>query len=57
MGRHAASLREVVEIGEAPETADGDNVKSLAAVLGCARSIESGVTVDVAELLAAAGRE
>lgn len=50
------ALRVAIETGSGPETAASDNVKSLAAVLGCVRSIESGETADVVELLAAAGR-
>jgi hypothetical protein len=38
-----------------PETAAADNVRSLAAMLGCVSSIESGEPVDVAALLAAGG--
>jgi predicted dehydrogenase len=48
-------LREAVEDGRPPETAAEDNVRSLAVVLGCVRSIESGEKVDVAALLAASG--
>jgi predicted dehydrogenase len=48
-------LREAIEGGEPPETAAADNVRSLAAMLGCVRSIESGEPVDVAALLAARG--
>ncbi len=47
------ALREAVESGETPETAAADNVRSLAAMLGCVQSIESGEVVDVAGLLAA----
>ncbi|HEX5847844.1 MAG TPA: Gfo/Idh/MocA family oxidoreductase [Rubrobacter sp.] len=46
-------LREAVEEGRPPETTATDNVKSLAVVLGCVRSIESGERVDVPALLAA----
>jgi predicted dehydrogenase len=49
------ALREAVESGKPPETAAADNVKSLAVMLGCVRSIESGESVDVAGLLAARG--
>jgi predicted dehydrogenase len=49
------ALRAAIEDGEPPETAAADNVKSLAAMLGCVRSIESGNAVDVAALLAARG--
>ena len=49
------ALRAAIEDGEMPETAAADNVKSLAAMLGCVKSIESGETVDVAALLAAKG--
>ena len=48
-------LREAIEGGEQPETAAADNVKSLAAMLGCVSSIESGEPVDLAALLAARG--
>ncbi len=48
-------LRAAIEGGEPPETTAADNVKSLAAMLGCVRSIESGEPVDVAALLAAKG--
>ena len=48
-------LRKAIEGGEPPETAAADNVKSLAVMLGCVRSIESGEPVDVAALLAAKG--
>jgi len=48
-------LRVAIEGGEPPETTAADNVKSLAAMLGCVRSIESGEPVDVAALLAAKG--
>ena len=48
-------LREAIEGGAPPETTAADNVKSLAAMLGCVRSIESGEPVDVAALLAAKG--
>jgi hypothetical protein len=46
------ALRVAVEDGGQPETTAADNVKSLADVLGCVRSIESGEGVDVAALLA-----
>jgi predicted dehydrogenase len=49
------ALRVAIEGGEPPETVAADNVKSLAAMLGCVRSIESGNAVDVAALLAASG--
>jgi len=49
------ALRAAVEDDEAPETAAADNVKSLAAVLGCVGSIERGERVDVDALLAARG--
>jgi predicted dehydrogenase len=49
------ALRAAIEGGEPPETVAADNVKSLAAMLGCLRSIESGESVDVAALLAARG--
>jgi len=48
-------LRVAIEGGDPPETTAADNVKSLAAMLGCVRSIESGEPVDVAALLAAKG--
>jgi predicted dehydrogenase len=47
------ALRAAIEGGGPPETVAADNVKSLAAMLGCVRSIESGNAVDVAALLAA----
>jgi predicted dehydrogenase len=49
------ALRAAVESGRHPETAAVDNVKSLAVMLGCVRSIESSERVDVAALLAAGG--
>ncbi|CAA9464741.1 MAG: Myo-inositol 2-dehydrogenase [uncultured Rubrobacteraceae bacterium] len=49
------ALRASIESGEPPETAVADNVRSLAAMLGCVESIESGEGVDVAALLAARG--
>jgi predicted dehydrogenase len=49
------ALRAAIEGGEQPETAAADNVKSLAAMLGCVSSIECGNTVDVAALVAAGG--
>jgi predicted dehydrogenase len=49
------ALRAAIEGGEPPETTAADNVKSLAAMLGCVGSIESGEPVDVAALLAARG--
>jgi len=49
------ALRAAIELGEEPETAAADNVRSLAAMLGCLRSIESGEPVSVAGMLAAAG--
>jgi predicted dehydrogenase len=49
------ALREAVESGKPPETAAADNVRSLAVMLCCVRSIESGEPVDVAGLLAARG--
>jgi predicted dehydrogenase len=49
------ALRVAIEGGEPPETVAADNVKSLAAMLGCVSSIESGEPVDVAALLAAKG--
>jgi predicted dehydrogenase len=49
------ALRAAVEEGEVPETAAVDNVESLAAVLGCVASIETGERVDVGALLAARG--
>ena len=47
------ALRAAIEGGEQPETAAADNVRSLAAMLGCVSSIESGEPVDVAALLSA----
>ena len=49
------ALRAAIESAEMPETAAADNVRSLAAMLGCVTSIESGEPVDVAALLAARG--
>jgi predicted dehydrogenase len=49
------ALRAAIEGGKSPETVAADNVKSLAAMLGCVSSIESGEPVDVAALLAAKG--
>ena len=49
------ALRAAIESGEQPETAAADNVRSLAAMLGCISSIEEGEPVDVAALLAARG--
>ncbi|HEX2740941.1 MAG TPA: Gfo/Idh/MocA family oxidoreductase [Rubrobacter sp.] len=49
------ALREAVDGGGPPETSAADNVKSLAAMIGCVSSIESGEPVDVAGLVAARG--
>jgi predicted dehydrogenase len=49
------ALRVAIEGGSPPETVAADNVRSLAAMLGCVKSIESGEPVDVAALLAARG--
>ena len=49
------ALSAAIKSSEPPETVAADNVKSLAAMLGCVRSIESGNAVDVAALLAARG--
>ena len=49
------ALRAAIERGKPPETVAADNVKSLAAMLGCVTSIESGEPVDVAALLASRG--
>ncbi|HEX6709383.1 MAG TPA: Gfo/Idh/MocA family oxidoreductase [Rubrobacter sp.] len=49
------ALREAIEDGKPPETVAADNVKSLAVMLGCIRSIESGEPVDVAGLMATRG--
>ena len=49
------ALRAAIEGGEPPETVGADNLKSLAAMLGCVSSIESGEPVGVAALLAARG--
>ena len=51
-GATLQALRAAVEGGETPETAAADNVKSLAIVLGCVESVDSGEFVDVGELLA-----
>jgi predicted dehydrogenase len=45
------SLRAAIEQGEPPETAAADNVRSLAIVLACVRSIETGKPVRIAEVL------
>jgi predicted dehydrogenase len=47
------ALRAAIEDGETPETAAADNVKSLAVMLGCLRSIEEGGAVSVTGMLAA----
>jgi len=49
------ALREAAEEGRPPETAAKDNVRSLAVMLGCIQSIESGEKVDVDALLASSG--
>jgi len=49
------ALRVAIEGGETPETVGADNVKSLATMLGCVSSIESGDLVDVSALLGAKG--
>jgi predicted dehydrogenase len=49
------ALRAAIEGGEPPETVGADNVRSLAAMLGCVKSIESGEPVDVSALLGAKG--
>jgi predicted dehydrogenase len=54
-GATLQALRAALEDGEPPETVAADNVKSLAAMLGCVSSIESGEPVDLAALLAARG--
>ncbi|MDQ4127579.1 MAG: Gfo/Idh/MocA family oxidoreductase [Actinomycetota bacterium] len=51
------ALRSAIEEGGTPETAASDNVRSLAAVLGCVLSIESGEPVSVAGMLAAAEQD
>lgn len=45
------ALRAAVQDHELPETDAADNIRSLAAVLGCIRSIESGEVVDITRLL------
>jgi predicted dehydrogenase len=45
------ALRAAVENGEQPETEAADNINSLATVMGCICSIESGTVVDIARLL------
>lgn len=52
-GATLQELRAAIEGGKTPETAASDNIKSLAVMLGCVRSIDSGEKVDVAALLAA----
>ena len=49
------ALRAAIEGGEPPETVGADNVRSLAAMLGCVKSIESGEPVDVSALLGSKG--
>ncbi|HEX7170905.1 MAG TPA: hypothetical protein VF206_08725, partial [Rubrobacter sp.] len=49
------ALRAAIESSGHPETEAVDNIKSLAVMLGCVRSIEGGERVDVAALLAAGG--
>ncbi len=51
------ALRAAIEGGEKPETTAVDNVRSLAVMLGCLRSIESGEPASVSGMLAAAERE
>jgi predicted dehydrogenase len=45
------ALRAAVENGEQPETEAADNINSLATVIGCIRSIESGIVIDIEHLL------
>jgi len=45
------AFRAAVATGAAPETSGADNAKTLAAVLACARSAETGEVVDVARFL------
>jgi predicted dehydrogenase len=45
------ALRAAVENGKPPETEAADNIHSLAAVMGCIRSVESGTVVDIGHLL------
>ncbi|MDP9471678.1 MAG: Gfo/Idh/MocA family oxidoreductase [Chloroflexota bacterium] len=49
-----AAFRATVETGQEPETSALDNIRSLAAVLACARSTETGEVVDVEALVAEA---
>ena len=51
------ALREAIEGREKPETAAADNVRSLAVMLGCLRSIEAGGPVSVAGMLGGAERD
>ena len=51
------ALRAAIEVGEKPETSASDNVRSLAAMLGCLRSVEDGGPVSVAGMLATAERD
>jgi predicted dehydrogenase len=51
------ALRAAIEAGEKLETAASDNVRSLAVMLGCLRSVEDGGPVSVAGMLAAAERD
>lgn len=46
-----------IRTGISPETGVGDNLDTMAAVFGCIRSIESGTTTDIPDLLANAVRE
>ncbi len=49
-------FREAVERRTQPETRAGDNIHSLAAMLGCVRSVEDGSVVDITTMLAEARR-
>ena len=51
------ALRAAIEVGEQPETAASDNLRSLATMLGCLRSVEDGGPVSVTGMLAAAERD
>lgn len=52
-----AAFREAVTTGREPESSARDNIRSLAIVLGCVTSIESGVVVPPSPAEGAAGGE
>jgi predicted dehydrogenase len=51
------ALRAAIEVGKKPETVASDNLRSLAAMLGCLRSVEDGGPVSVAGMLVTAERD